>query len=420
MSEIQCTNCGHRFERASADFCPAQGCGFPVEFMEDAPQRDGAPPREDILRRPEEDDSDGEEEESAPPPAVEPPGQAAASDQEPMAPPPSIGPPPADESALFGDRHLRDVPEASGSGEDVVEDSPPMLPAVEGGRRVPSAVLVAGAALAALIGLGVVLFYSGGAEDVEAAGAGGTDAGAQEGDGGGNGTPDPPETGDPGRQGPGGDGPSDPQPGNGQNGNDQPSEPESVVVPDVVGLELTEAEALVGVAGLEVAVVEEETTAEAPGTVLQQDPEAGSTVDPGATVTLLAAQPPREGADLTLALAECQLILGGAPSGADALNILVHTLNEGTVPVSRAVVEVATGNVSNRGSAPITGRDSVIAPFLELQEGDYTGPTDVTLTIDPDDEIPETRRDNNTLVARVELPSARPTQNIESLPCSSR
>jgi hypothetical protein len=420
MSEIQCTNCGSRFDRAAADFCPAPGCGFPVEFMADAPQPDDVPPREDILRRPDEDDTDGDEA-TEPPPAVDRPPPDADAPPPPVstptpvaAPRPRADPPPADDAPLFDERARADAVGGTAEAEDVEEDDGPMLPKMDGGRRIPVALLVVGVALAAVVGLGLVRLLSGGVEEVEAAATGGGDsAGTREGA---DGSGVPP-------RGSGGDGPSQP-PDNGQNGgngNDQPPDPQPTDVPDVVGLEFGEAQVIVAAAGLEVAAVEQESADAPPGTVMQQDPVAGATVEPGATVTLAVAQPPAQGADLSLALAECQLILGGAPTGADALNLLVHTLNEGTTQVPGAVVvEVVAGGLSNRVNAPITGPGSVVVPFLELREGDYTGPTEVALTIDPDDAIPETRRDNNTLSIRVELPSERPQQNRVPLPCRTR
>ena len=65
-------------------------------------------------------------------------------------------------------------------------------------------------------------------------------------------------------------------------------EPEQVTVPDVVGEGLTpdEAQAVLADAGLDWAVVEEESAEHPEGTVLWTDPEAGTQVDAGSTVTI--------------------------------------------------------------------------------------------------------------------------------------
>jgi len=65
-------------------------------------------------------------------------------------------------------------------------------------------------------------------------------------------------------------------------------EPEQVTVPDVVGEGLTpdEAQAVLADAGLDWAVVEEESAEHPEGTVLGTDPEAGTQVDAGSTVTI--------------------------------------------------------------------------------------------------------------------------------------
>jgi eukaryotic-like serine/threonine-protein kinase len=69
--------------------------------------------------------------------------------------------------------------------------------------------------------------------------------------------------------------------------------PEPVAVPDVVGDSEENARSALEGAGLSVETVDEETDAEDPGTVLEQDPAAGEEVAPGTTVTItVAAEPP--------------------------------------------------------------------------------------------------------------------------------
>jgi serine/threonine-protein kinase len=69
---------------------------------------------------------------------------------------------------------------------------------------------------------------------------------------------------------------------------------EKVAVPDVVGETRDEAERLLGRADLEAAVSEREDADAEPGTVLEQDPEAGTRIAKGRTVRLVVAKAPAE------------------------------------------------------------------------------------------------------------------------------
>ena len=69
---------------------------------------------------------------------------------------------------------------------------------------------------------------------------------------------------------------------------------ERVAVPDVVGRSRDEAERLLREADLEPAVREREDAEAAPGTVLEQDPGAGTRIAKGQTVELVVAQAPAE------------------------------------------------------------------------------------------------------------------------------
>ncbi len=90
------------------------------------------------------------------------------------------------------------------------------------------------------------------------------------------------------------------------------SGPEQVAVPDVVGLTQREAQQTLGSRGFQFTVVEQGSADEAPGTVLSQDPAAGTKVDPGASVTLVVAR-----AIPTVFVPE---LLGlGAPEASDTL-----------------------------------------------------------------------------------------------------
>jgi eukaryotic-like serine/threonine-protein kinase len=69
---------------------------------------------------------------------------------------------------------------------------------------------------------------------------------------------------------------------------------EQIEVPDVVGRPRDEAERTIQDAGLQVSVREEESADADPGTVLRQEPEAGSQLARGRTVTLIVAVAPAD------------------------------------------------------------------------------------------------------------------------------
>jgi eukaryotic-like serine/threonine-protein kinase len=69
---------------------------------------------------------------------------------------------------------------------------------------------------------------------------------------------------------------------------------EKVAVPDVVGRSRDDAERTLQDAGLQTSVREEESEDQDPGTVLSQDPAAGSQLAKGKTVTLVVAKAPAE------------------------------------------------------------------------------------------------------------------------------
>jgi beta-lactam-binding protein with PASTA domain len=73
---------------------------------------------------------------------------------------------------------------------------------------------------------------------------------------------------------------------------------EGIAVPKVVGLQRAEAEAQLEAAGLVADVTEQEST-QPPGTVMQQDPPTGTSVDKGATVKLTVAKARPEVPDVT-------------------------------------------------------------------------------------------------------------------------
>jgi serine/threonine-protein kinase len=70
------------------------------------------------------------------------------------------------------------------------------------------------------------------------------------------------------------------------------SGPEQVEVPDLVGKDRADATDELTTAGLKANITEKETTDEDPGTVLEQDPKAGTQVAKGSEVKLVVAKAP--------------------------------------------------------------------------------------------------------------------------------
>jgi len=68
------------------------------------------------------------------------------------------------------------------------------------------------------------------------------------------------------------------------------SGPRQVKVPNVVNLRKQAAQQTLGDQGFQVVVTEEGSDSAEPGTVLRQDPAAGTEIDPGATVTIVVAR----------------------------------------------------------------------------------------------------------------------------------
>jgi serine/threonine-protein kinase len=68
------------------------------------------------------------------------------------------------------------------------------------------------------------------------------------------------------------------------------SGPKQVAVPDVVGLTQREAQQTLGNRGFQFTTTEEGSADQEPGTVLRQDPAAGTKVDPGSSVALVVAR----------------------------------------------------------------------------------------------------------------------------------
>jgi beta-lactam-binding protein with PASTA domain len=68
------------------------------------------------------------------------------------------------------------------------------------------------------------------------------------------------------------------------------SGPQQVAVPNVIGLTQPEAQQTLGSRGFQFTSVEQGSADEEPGTVLSQDPSAGTKVDPGSSVEIVVAR----------------------------------------------------------------------------------------------------------------------------------
>ncbi|WP_329000181.1 hypothetical protein OHA18_37820 [Kribbella sp. NBC_00709] len=138
---------------------------------------------------------------------------------------------------------------------------------------------------------------------------------------------------------------------------------------------------------------------------------------PASVVTLeadeLAPSPVITGSlpDLTLSAdPQCSVVPGGQTSRADGLTLFVGVRNEGEGQVDSLVPFRLTSNTGLRGSGR-TALDSegLTAMQVDLGSSDYEKSHLFTVTVDPNNQIPEQDETNNTLRLKVSLPT-RPDQ----------
>ena len=138
-----------------------------------------------------------------------------------------------------------------------------------------------------------------------------------------------------------------------------------VAVPKLVGLQIDDAEAQLSDLGLTGDVTEQETT-QPPGTVMEQDPPAGTTVDKGATVNLTVAKarpevpdvttdhPTEADATATLEQAGFKVQVRTRPDPANVGRVSDQSPAAGTPRSSGATVTIYLGSDSGGGAATPT------------------------------------------------------------------
>jgi serine/threonine-protein kinase len=138
-----------------------------------------------------------------------------------------------------------------------------------------------------------------------------------------------------------------------------------VAVPKLVGLPIDDAEAQLSDLGLTGDVTEQETT-QPPGTVMEQDPPAGTTVDKGATVNLTVAKarpevpdvttdhPTEADATATLEQAGFKVQVRTRPDPANVGRVSDQSPAAGTPRSSGATVTIYLGSDSGGGAATPT------------------------------------------------------------------
>jgi hypothetical protein len=126
------------------------------------------------------------------------------------------------------------------------------------------------------------------------------------------------------------------------------------------------------------------------------------------------------GPDFTLfTLPECNVVPGGALSGADALTMLVAVRNSGPGSWNSLVpfrVSSDTG-LSGQGNTALSTGSAFTAMQVDLSPGDYSRTHRFTITADPNNQVRERDETNNELVISVSLPP-RPT-GTTNVNCSS-
>jgi hypothetical protein len=126
------------------------------------------------------------------------------------------------------------------------------------------------------------------------------------------------------------------------------------------------------------------------------------------------------GPDITLfTLPECNVVPGGAISGADALTMLVAVRNSGPGSWNSLVpflVSSDTG-LSTQGNTALSTGSSFTAMQVDLSAADYSRTHHFTITADPNNQIRERDETNNQLAISVALPP-RPTGTI-NVNCTS-
>lgn len=192
-----------------------------------------------------------------------------------------------------------------------------------------------------------------------------------------------------------------------------------VTVPDLTGVARATAEKAVLDADLVPSAVEEPSSDIAEDRVVRTLPAAGEQVDRGSGVRLVVSSgPPVPMPDVVLFLQPgCQVIPGGALSGADVLNLLIRVQSQGQVPFDGNVQVVArsdTGLNSPKLNVAVRNTAASVAVQVDVAPQDYGRVHRFTITADADGKVDESNEANNIRTVTVRLPSPRPTSTFDA------
>lgn len=118
--------------------------------------------------------------------------------------------------------------------------------------------------------------------------------------------------------------------------------------------------------------------------------------------------------------AECSYVPNGHLSGADLLNVHFFFLIIGGNPPDVPAVTVSGSSDSGLSASYSSGpnNQAVSTAQFALRPGDFGRSHTLTVTVDSSNQVAETDESDNRIRVSVALPSPRPSQAIDPLPCS--
>lgn len=118
--------------------------------------------------------------------------------------------------------------------------------------------------------------------------------------------------------------------------------------------------------------------------------------------------------------AECTYIPNGHLSGADQLSVHFFFLIIGGNPPDVPAVSVTGSSDTGLSTSYSAGphNQAVSSAQFALRPGDFGRSHTLTITVDASNQVPETDESDNRIRVSASLPSPRPSQTIDPLPCS--
>jgi hypothetical protein len=117
----------------------------------------------------------------------------------------------------------------------------------------------------------------------------------------------------------------------------------------------------------------------------------------------------------------CDFLPNGGINGGDVVSVSVHVSWDSITLPSRTVPIRATTSSGDSGQEDTTvdrTPDTLTAIQFTPNPGDFGTTLRITLTVDPDNVIPETNPNNNVSTVSFPLPGPRPVVAMADLPCS--